>query len=110
MTTNNVHHLFPVDAEAKDFDLVDESAISQNDLQLWSALTLGSLQTKLTGTKSDPHFDRANDLVDRLAEQFATSEPVSIADYFEAVQVISSLSSNGVDYLDEVPEPEFIAA
>lgn len=87
------------------YDAAEQNA----DFQLWSALTLGSLQTKLTGTESDPRFNEANELVDRLAKQFAASDPVSIADYFEAIQTVSLLTT-GRDSLDEIAEPEYFAA
>lgn len=89
--------------------VVNDSAVQNADFQLWSALTLGSLQTKLTGTESDPRFNEANELVDRLAKQFAASDPVSIADYFEAIQAVS-LVTNGRDALEEISEPEYFAA
>lgn len=90
-------------------EVIYDSVEQNEDVQLWSALTLGSLQTKLTGTQSDPRFDEANELVDRLAKQFAASDPVSIADYFEAVQVVSLLTT-GKDALEEVSETEYFAA
>ena len=60
----------------------EQFATSAEDVQLWSALTLGSLQKQLTGHEDDPRFEAARDLVDAIARKFATSNTLAIADYF----------------------------
>lgn len=83
---------------------------SAEDLQLWSALTLGSLQKQLTGHENDPRFEAARNLVDQIARQFASSNPVEIADYFEAVEAISALKSESRSRLDELDAYDPLAA
>lgn len=80
------------------------------DLQLWSALTLGSLQKQLTGHENDPRFEAARNLVDQIARQFASSNPIEIADYFEAIEAISALKTDGRSRLDELDAYDPLAA
>lgn len=88
----------------------EDHAAHADDLQLWSALTLGSLQKQLTGHEDDPRFEAARDLVDHIARQFATSNPIEIADYFEAIEAIASLKSDSRSNLDELDAFDPLAA
>ena len=91
--------------ERDDFDYAPDAGV-----QLWSALTLGSLQKQLTGHEDDPRFSAARALVDNLAKQFATANPIDIADYFLAIETLDSLKGNSRARLDELDDSEYIAA
>lgn len=66
---------------------------NENEIQLWSALTLGALQKQIEGHEHDPEFSNAKKLVDELAENFALANPIDIANYFEAIAAVTSLKS-----------------
>lgn len=76
--------------------------LDEVDLQLWSALTLGALQKQLVGQENEPGFAVAKAVVDNLATQFATTDTIDIANYFEAISRVSALSSDSAMRLDEL--------
>jgi len=78
---------------------------AEQELQLWSALTLGALQKQLTGHEADPKFSEARRLVDILAVQFSTANPIDIANYFEAVEALAAIKGDGRNRLDEISDP-----
>jgi len=81
-----------------------------DELQLWSALTLGALQKQLTGHEDDQRFSAARALVDNLAKQFASADPIDIANYFLAIEAIASIQGHSLDRLDELEAIDPIAA
>lgn len=90
-----------------DFDSAENSYEKDHqlgeDIQLWSALTLGSLQKQLTGREEDPQCAEAKILVDELARRFATTGALDIAAHFEAVAAVASaLNPNHFDRLQEI--------
>lgn len=87
-----------------------DGATQEHELQLWSALTLSSLQKQLTGHEDDPRFSEARRLVDELARQFASSDPLAIADYFEAISALAALKEDGLNRLDELEAFDPLAA
>lgn len=87
-----------------------DAPTSGEDIQLWSALTLGSLQKQLTGHEADPRFSNARRLVDELAKKFSTANPIDIADYFEAIEALSALNTDGPNRLDELDGFDPLAA
>ena len=93
-----------------DLELEAQPETSAEDLQLWSALTLGSLQKQLTGHEDDPRFSAARALVDNLAAQFSTADPIDIADYFLAIETLASLKGHGLDRLNELDTVDPLAA
>lgn len=84
---------------------IADSARAEQELQLWSALTLGALQKQLTGHENDPKFSEARTLVDGLATQFATANPIDIANYFEAVEALAAIKGDGRSRLDSISDP-----
>lgn len=91
-------------------EIEDFPTTPAEDLQLWSALTLGSLQKQLTGHEDDPRFSAARTLVDRIAQQFSTADPIDIADYFEAIEALAVLKTDSRSRLDEIGDIDHLAA
>lgn len=90
-TQSNGEHVDTMDTEA--------------NLQLWSALTLGALQKQIEGHEDDPRFSNAVTLIDSLAKQFSTANPIDIADYFEAIESLAALKSvESLDRLNQIEE------
>lgn len=100
---------FPARAAEEDLEF-DAQSEHSDDLQLWSALTLGSLQKQLTGHEDDPSFSAARDLVDELAKQFSTANPIDIANYFQAIQELAILKGEALSRLDELESIDPLAA
>lgn len=85
-------------------------ATNENEVQLWSALTLGALQKQIEGHENDPKFSDAKKLVDELATNFALANPIDIANYFEAIAAVASLKSpESINRLNSI-EAELVEA
>lgn len=105
------HNVIAIHSDKEPAELDPTTSSRNEDIQLWSALTLATLQKQLTGRENDPRFSDARGLVDQIALNFSSTNPIEIADYFQAIAAIAAIDNEeSANRLNELEALDPIAA